>query len=90
MSSVVRVPVDVHKEITRVAAFRGEQPGHLIAQAWREFFEKHRTEFAADLDRAAQLLRNGTLDELAAFTSRSASTRADRAAARLAGERIDD
>jgi hypothetical protein len=86
MSSVVRVPADVHKEITRVAAFRGEQPGSLIAEAWREFLAKHRKEFAADLERAAQLLRDGTLDELAAFTSRSASERAERAAARLAGD----
>jgi hypothetical protein len=86
MSSVVRVPADVHKEITRIAAFRGQQPGHLIAEAWREFLIKHRKEFAADLERAAKLMRDGTLEELAAFTSRSAGTRAEQAAARLSGE----
>jgi len=82
MSSVVRVPTDVHSEATRIAAFRGQQPGHLIAEAWREYLANHRQECAADLEEAARLMRNGTPDDLAAFTSRTADARAKAAAAR--------
>ena len=35
-TSVVRVPKDVHQEAARVAALRGQQPGNLLAEAWRE------------------------------------------------------
>lgn len=81
MSSVVRVPDQVHNEAARLAAFRGQQPGHLIAEAWQEYLANHRTEFAADLEEAARLLRNGTLEQLAAFTSRNADARAEAAVA---------
>lgn len=84
MSTVVRIPEDTHEEVARIAAFRGEQPGNLIAEAWREYIENHRAEFAADLEQAAKLLRDGTLEELTAFVNRSVPTRAKRAAARLA------
>jgi hypothetical protein len=84
MSAVVRIPEETHEEITRIAAFRGEQPGHLIAEAWREYIANHRGEFAADLEQAARLLRDGTLEELTEFVNRSVPARAKRAAARLA------
>jgi hypothetical protein len=83
MSSVVRVPDKVHNEASRLAAFRGQQPGYLIAEAWQEYLSNHRTEFAADLEEAARLLRDGTLEQLAAFTSRNVDARAAAAAAEL-------
>lgn len=84
MSSVVRIPDEVHEEAARIAAFRGQQPGHLIAEAWREYIANHRKEFAADLEQAAKHLRDGTLGQLTTFTSRTASARAKTAAERLA------
>ena len=42
----------------------------------------HRDEFVADLEQAAQLLRNGTVQDVAAFASRNAHARAELAAAR--------
>jgi len=66
-TSVVRIPSDVHLEARRIAALCGEQPGDLLAQAWREYVVNHREEFAADLDRAADLMRNASLEDLVDF-----------------------
>ena len=86
MSRVLRVPEHLHGETMRLAALRGKQPGQLLAEAWDEYVANHRQEFAADLEKAAALLRDGTLDQLAAFTSRSVDARATEAAADIAGE----
>jgi hypothetical protein len=80
-SGVVRVPERVLLESKRIAALRGQQPGDMLAAAWREYLETHREEFAAELEESARLLRDGTLEELAAFVSRNADERADAAAA---------
>lgn len=86
-TAVVRVPTEVHQEASKVAALRGQQAGQLLAEAWAEYFAKNREQFAADLEHAAQLLRNGTLDDLAAFTSRHVDDRAKAAAARARSKR---
>lgn len=86
MSSVVRVPKDVHAETKRIAALRGVQPGDVIAAAWREYLERHRAELAAELEEAARILRDGTLDDLAAFTSRNVGARAEAAAEAAAAD----
>jgi hypothetical protein len=85
-SRVLRVPAEVHNEATEIAALRRAQPGQLVAAAWREYMENHREEFAADLEKTAKLLRDGTMHELAAFTSRDASARAAKAVERLNSE----
>jgi hypothetical protein len=94
MTRVLRVPEQVHDEATQIAALRHSQPGHLVAEAWREYIANHREEFAADLEETAQLLRDGTLEQLAKFTSRNASARAAEAVERLsaaeAGEEAAD
>lgn len=82
MSSVMRVPVDVHAEAKRMAALLGQQPGELIAQAWQEYLDRHKNEFAADLERAAELLRTGTVNDVAEFASRDVAARAEAAAER--------
>lgn len=82
-TKVIRVPGDVHEEAVQLAALRRQQPGNLLAEAWREYMEKNREEFAADLERAATLLRDGTLDGLANFASRNAEARGHASAERL-------
>lgn len=79
----VRVPTDVHAQVNRLAALRGQQPGQLLAKAWEEYLANHREAFAVDLEQAARIVRDGTLDDLAAFTSRNAGERAREAAERL-------
>jgi hypothetical protein len=84
---VVRVPEDTHNEATKVAALRQVQAGELLAAAWREYMENHREEFAKDLEKTAKLLRDGTLEKLAEFTSRNADARAAKAVERLNSKR---
>jgi hypothetical protein len=73
-TSVVRVPTDVHLEAKRFAALCGDQPGELLAHAWREYVVNHREEFADDLERAAKLMRDASLDELVRFAQDSHRT----------------
>ncbi len=82
MSSVVRLPSEVLAEAKQIAALRGQQPGEVLAAAWREYLTKYREDFAADLEEAARLLRDGTLDDLAGFASRNARARAEAAVER--------
>jgi hypothetical protein len=77
MSAIVRVPTDVHTEAKRIAALQGQATGDVIAAAWREYLTNHREEFAADLEEAARLMRDGTLDQVAEFASRHAEARAE-------------
>jgi hypothetical protein len=81
-SSVVRVPNDIHQQAKQVAALRGQQPGEVLAEAWRKYMTENREQFAADLEEAARLLRDGSTEDLAAFTSRNARSRAEFAAAK--------
>jgi len=66
-TTAVRVPTEVHEQVTRVSGLVKQTPGDLLAAAWAEYVERHRDDFASDLERAAQLLRNGTLQDLVEF-----------------------
>jgi len=90
MTRVLRVPEQVHSQASQIAALRNSQPGHLVADAWREYIENHRDEFAADLEKTAKLLRDGTLEQLTEFTSRNAGTRAAKAVERLNSKRAEN
>jgi hypothetical protein len=82
-TGVVRVPEGVHLEAKQIAQLRGQQPGEVIAEAWQQYMAENRSRFAADLEEAAELLRNGSTEDLAKFASRNARDRAEAAAARL-------
>jgi len=73
-TTVTRIPTEVHQEVTRMAALCGESSSSLLEQAWREYVVNHRDQFASDLDKAAQLVRNGTLDDLVEFVQDSHRT----------------
>lgn len=66
-TTTVRVPVALQREVSRVSDLVRETPGELLAAAWAEYVERHRDEIAADLERAADLVRNGTLEDLVDF-----------------------
>jgi hypothetical protein len=66
-TTVIRIPADVHLETKRVAALCGEQQGDLLAHAWREYVVNHREQLADDLEKAAKLMRDATLEELVNF-----------------------
>lgn len=82
-TKVVRVPGEVHEEAVQLAALRRQQPGQLLAEAWRDYMEKHREQFAADLEQAAKVLRDGTLQSTSAFASRNVQARAKAAVERM-------
>jgi hypothetical protein len=70
----IRVPTDVHQQVNRLAKLCGDQPAELLAAAWHEYVERHRDDFASDLETAAALVRNGTLDELVEFAQDAHAT----------------
>ena len=73
-TTVVRIPTDVHLETKRFAALCGEPQGDLLAHAWREYVVNHRDDFAEDLEQAAKLMRDATLDELVGFVQEAHHT----------------
>ncbi len=79
----VRVSDDMHQETRRVAALRGDTPGALLAEAWKEYMLNHKEEFAAELEQAARIVRNGTQQDLVDFANRNNREKAERAAARI-------
>jgi len=74
-TTVTRIPTEVHQEVTRMAALCGESSSALLEQAWHEYVANHRDQFATDLEKAAQLMRNGTLDDLVDFVQDSHRTK---------------
>ncbi len=82
----MRLHSDTHEEATQIAAMRRVQPSDVIAEAWREYMEKHREEFAKDLETLAGLLRDGTVDDVAKFVNRTSKARAAAAVKRLKGD----
>lgn len=82
-SSVVRIPTRIQIESKRLAALQGVLPGDLLAEAWTEYLESHKEEFAAELEQAARILRDGTSTDAAEFASRNAKERAKAAADRF-------
>lgn len=78
-SAVARLPADIHASAKAIAGMQGRTPGEVIAQAWREFVERHGDEFAADFERAAALIRDGDTEGLAAHANRFAAAEADAA-----------
>ena len=82
-TAVMRVPEAVHLEAKHVAQLRGQQPGDVVAEAWRRYMDENREQFASDMEEAARLLRNGCVEDLAAFTSRNSRARAEAAVTAL-------
>ncbi|HXB16391.1 MAG TPA: hypothetical protein VNV44_11690 [Solirubrobacteraceae bacterium] len=82
----MRLHPDTHDEATQIAALRRVQPSDVIAEAWREYMEKHREEFAKDLETLAELLRDDTINGVAEFVNRTNKARAAAAVKRLNGD----
>jgi len=79
MSVVVRLPEDVYESARRIAALQGRQASELIGEAWGQYLEVHREQFAADFEQAAQLLRQGDTKGMTELAGRSVDARAGEA-----------
>ena len=82
-TKVMRVPENVPQEAATLAALQGRQPAELVGEAWAEYVHNHQQTFARDLEEAANLMRNGSVEAVVAFATRSNEARADAAAAAL-------
>lgn len=80
MTVVVRLPEDVLASARQTGALTGRSAAEMVTEAWRQYMESHRDEFAAEYEEAAELLRSGNSDALQAFASRSVVERAQQAA----------
>lgn len=80
MSTTVRIPEEIDAPIKAIAAMQGRVAGEVLADAWREYIENHREEFAAEFERAAHAVRTGDADAMASLMNRSNAERAAAAA----------
>lgn len=83
----VRVHQETHEQTKKMAALVGRSPGELLDEAWEEYMAKHRAEFAVELETAAELVRNGSRQELVDFANRNNADKAKRASARIRSKR---
>lgn len=66
-TTTVRVPVELQQQVTRMSELLEETPGDLLAAAWAEYVERHQDAIAEDLQRAAELVRSGSFEELVSY-----------------------
>lgn len=81
MSTTIRIPQEIDAPVKAIAAMQGRMGGDVLADAWREYFENHREEFAAEFERAAEVVRAGDTDAMASLMNRFNDERAAAAAA---------
>jgi hypothetical protein len=80
MSVVVRLPEHLYASARRIASLQGRQAADLLSEAWAEYLDVHREQFASDFEEAAQLLRSGDTQGLTELAGRSVKDRAEEAA----------
>ncbi len=76
---------EIMESARKIAELRGVGKDEALAQAWREYLDRHRDQFRADLAEASRLVRNGCGRQLAEHASRFAEQRAEALANRAAG-----
>lgn len=81
MTVVVRISEQAHESAKRIAALQGRSLTELLDDAWYDYLEKHREDFAEKFEEAAKLLREGDTEGLKALASESAEARAAAAVA---------
>lgn len=81
-STTTRIPADVVVEARAYAAAHGISVGEAIAIAWRSYFADNRDEVANRMEQAAELLRSGDTEALAAHLNQGVEARAIAAAER--------
>lgn len=58
-TTTTRIDEETNASVKQAAALQGRKSSELLRDAWDEYLETHREEFAADLEVAAKLLREG-------------------------------
>jgi hypothetical protein len=65
---------------SQLVLLREETTDEALMDAWREHLGGHRDKIAANVERAAELLRSGDMEGLVAHANRDAARRSRRAA----------
>jgi hypothetical protein len=78
----VHIPSEIRDSVAALAKRQGVAPEEAVAQAWREYFARHRGELQQDFDRIGKMLRSGDTDGLVDYTVDDIDERAERAARR--------
>ena len=79
-TTVTRIPDEILHGAKAIASLQGKTTNEVLVEAWREYLERHRDDIAANVERAAALLRSGDMEALIAHANRDADQRARRAA----------
>jgi hypothetical protein len=85
MNTAVQLPDVLSEEIASIASLAGRQPGELIAEAWREFMDRHRQTMAERYREMAEMVRRNDKEGLARAATRAVPARARATAPRDSG-----
>lgn len=62
----VKVPADVKRELEAFSGLTGRTQGELLAESWREYRQRHASEFLAGLEWAREILTSPVAASVAA------------------------
>lgn len=66
MAQQVKVPEDVKREVAAFSGITGRTQGELLAESWREYRQRHASEFREALSAASAVLDNAEATAVAA------------------------
>jgi hypothetical protein len=78
----VYIPAEIRNSVAALAKRQGVTPEKVVAQAWREYFARHREELQQDFERVGKMIRSGDTDALVEYTAGDIDERAELAVRR--------
>lgn len=74
------IPAEIRDSVAALAKRQGITPEEVVAQAWREYFGRHRKELQGEFERIGEIIRSGDTESLVEYTMSDIDERAERAA----------
>jgi hypothetical protein len=76
------IPAEIRDSVVALAERQGLTPEEVVAQAWSEYFARHREELREEFERVGKMIRSGDTQALVEYTTGDIDERATRAAGR--------
>jgi hypothetical protein len=76
------IPAEIRDSVVALADRQGLTPEEVVAQAWSEYFARHREELQEEFERIGKMIRSGDTQALVEYTTSDIEERAERAAKR--------
>jgi len=76
------IPAEIRDSVAALAERQGLTPEEVVAQAWSEYFARHRKELQEEFERVGEMIRSGDADTLVDYATGDIDERAKRAAER--------